>query len=71
MRRGGMLSASADTQALIPTEHDTGQVLELKWKTWAQRESFKRYDLYSCLMHQLTCFRDCVFTVFNMTHMLP
>jgi hypothetical protein len=42
MRRGGMLGAAPDTQALIPRESDTGQILEAKWKKWIQRESFKR-----------------------------
>lgn len=42
MRRGGMLGAPPDTQALIPHESDIGQILEAKWKKWTQRESFKR-----------------------------
>ena len=48
MRRGGMLGAAPDTQALIPHESDTGQILEAKWKKWVQRESFKRLvDFYA------------------------
>lgn len=43
MRRGGVLSAPLDSQNLIPNQNDTGQTLEAKWQTWAQRESFKRY----------------------------
>ncbi|KAK6602070.1 C6 transcription factor [Botrytis cinerea] len=41
MRRGGVLSAPLDSQNLIPNQNDTGQTLEAKWQTWAQRESFK------------------------------
>jgi len=40
---GGMLGAAPDTQALVPQEPDTGQILEAKWKKWIQRESFKRF----------------------------
>ncbi|KAE9363819.1 hypothetical protein N431DRAFT_489671 [Stipitochalara longipes BDJ] len=46
MRRGGMLGAAPDTQALIPHESDTGQILEAKWKKWIQRESFKRLSIH-------------------------
>jgi hypothetical protein len=42
MRRGGMLGMTADAQALVPHESDTGQILEAKWKKWVQHESFKR-----------------------------
>lgn len=42
IRRGGIMAAPADNQALIPDESDTGQILETKWKKWVQRESFKR-----------------------------
>ncbi|KAK6598902.1 hypothetical protein H4I96_08106 [Botrytis cinerea] len=45
MRRGGVLSAPLDSQNLIPNQNDTGQTLEAKWQTWAQRESFKRLSL--------------------------
>jgi hypothetical protein len=54
MRRGGMLGAAPDTQALIPHESDTGQILEAKWKKWVQRESFKRLaDFYSMRLSSL------------------
>jgi endonuclease III len=42
MRRGGMLTAAPDTQALIPCKYDTEKVIEAKWKKWTERESFKR-----------------------------
>ncbi|ESZ93895.1 hypothetical protein SBOR_5716 [Sclerotinia borealis F-4128] len=45
MRRGGILSAALDSQNLLPNENDTEQTIEGKWKTWAQRESFKRLSL--------------------------
>ncbi|KAL2066177.1 hypothetical protein VTL71DRAFT_2248, partial [Oculimacula yallundae] len=42
MRRGGILGSSLDTHALVPKESDEGQALEIKWRKWSQRESFKR-----------------------------
>lgn len=42
MRRGGMFGTTANTQALIPQDSDTGEVLEAKWKKWTERESIKR-----------------------------
>lgn len=45
MRRGGILSAELDTHALVPKNSDINQTLEMKWRKWAQRESFKRYEL--------------------------
>ncbi|KAK0127676.1 hypothetical protein ONS96_007195 [Cadophora gregata f. sp. sojae] len=46
MRRGGILSPPLDTHALVPRETDEGQVLEVKWRKWCQRESFKRLVIH-------------------------
>ena len=42
MRRGGIFAPPLDTDALAPCESDNGNGLDMKWKMWAKRESFKR-----------------------------
>ncbi|PVH82824.1 hypothetical protein DL98DRAFT_413922, partial [Cadophora sp. DSE1049] len=49
MRRGGILGSPLDTHALVPRETDDGQVLEVKWRKWCQRESFKRLVIHMFL----------------------
>ncbi|KAH9218661.1 hypothetical protein DL95DRAFT_434210 [Leptodontidium sp. 2 PMI_412] len=46
MRRGGILGSPLDTHALVPKDSDEGQVLEVKWRKWSQRESFKRLVIH-------------------------
>ncbi|KAH7413212.1 hypothetical protein BKA64DRAFT_348221 [Cadophora sp. MPI-SDFR-AT-0126] len=46
MRRGGILGSPLDTHALVPKEADDGHVLEVKWRKWCQRESFKRLVIH-------------------------
>jgi hypothetical protein len=68
MRRGGMFGAIAETQALIPHESDTGQVLEAKWNKWVQKESFKRLadKLLPSSPTWLICYLDYAFICFSM-----
>lgn len=42
VRRAGHFRGAKSVDA-APQEDDEGSALEIKWRTWVQQESFKRY----------------------------
>lgn len=43
IRRSGAFGHQKYSTPIVPTKDDSKELLQSKWKKWAEEESFKRY----------------------------